>query len=707
MATIKKTPTDLLDQAKADIASAWEYVKSGYAPKWDDAWKLYNGESVDSKYSGISKSFDPITRNVVETNVANVFGNKPRVAYLPTMLEQQKETKVLNQMFNYTWDKNNLSYHIIPFGRSLYVTGNATIWSTWDMDTDWIKAETIAIRDCIFDPNARNPWEMRYGGYRKLVMKEDLETVEMIVDGKHVPKYKNLDKIPTWTNGTDKESDKQLKDCYTGSFLDGNAKMGQLELVTLYYVRGKNRGKVIEVANRSVIVYEGDSPFQKPEEKREVHCAQFDEKGQPILDEMKKPVLKKEQMTDPRIDPFIPVAFQRDTVDESLLYGTGEIEPIADLQEQLNDTINLKRDNFTHNINNQWTIDPKFKDQIPKIKNIPNSIYSLPAGALMPLQKLDMTGSADVEILRIKNSIRETSAMDEVVEGSQAKANTTATQINQQMNQAGQRFAIKLQGLENEAFHSLSDQWFKLFRIFVTEKQVIRITGRRGIDWLTLDPDLYWGSYEPKVTLEQNAKAMAQDEIKRIEGAANILLNNPYVDQKEMTRIIAQKLFQYDDDEADSILVKDEDMQGAQGAPQGLPQGMPAMPQGGAFPTMPNGQLAANPSAMPAPEAGPEPFNPQQRIIETINFKDLPEDAKQAVLRDQLQIESTMPSPTQQAINAQGLQLHAAQQKLQHDAAKTLLDHHRQGQQFAHTVQQAQVSNDMQQQQMAQPEVTK
>lgn len=716
MATKSKPKTDdILTQVQADIKSAWGYIQDTYTAKWDDAWKLYNGESVDPKYSGISKSFDPMSFNVVETNIANVFGNKPRVAYLPTMLEQQTETKVLNQMFNYTWDKNNLSYHIIPFGRSLYVTGNSTIWSTWDLDTDWIKSETIAIRDCIFDPNARNPWEMRYGGYRKLVMKEDLETVEMTVDGKSVPKYKNLADIPTWSDGADKESDKKIKDCYTGSFLDGNAKMGQIELITLYYVRGKLRGKVVEIANRSTVVYEGESPFQKPEEKRTVHVCQFDSNGEPTTEpdtdpmgqpnpNAGKPVLQKKEMIDSKIDAFIPVAFQRNTTDESLLYGKGEIEPIADLQEQLNDTINLKRDNFTHNINNQWTIDPKFKDQIPKIKNIPNTVYSLPQGALVPLQKLDMTPSADVEIQRIKNSIRETSALDEVVQGAQAKANTTATEINQQLNQAGQRFGIKLQAIENEAFYQLADQWFKLFRIFVTEKQVIRITGRRGIDWLKLDPDLFWGNYEPKVTLEQNAKAMAQDEIKRIESAANILLNNPYVDQKEMTRIIAQKMFQYDDDEADTILVKDQDLM-----PQGQPNGQPGAP----LPTMPNGQLAANPVAMaglmPDQSDNNGPKTITEKIMENIDYVDLPEDVKRQV-EQQLGFEpSNMASPAQQQINAQGLQLHAAQQANQVKAAQVLLDHHHKSQTLGqkHTMDTAQLEHQMEQAQQPEEVVAK
>lgn len=714
-------PSGLEDQVKADIASAWDYVQSSYAEDWDKAWKLYNNERIDFGYKGIANSFDPMAYNVVETNIANVFGNKPRVVYLPTQVEQLREVKVLNQLFNYTWDKNNLSYHTIPFGRSLYVTGNATLWSTWDSETDWIKTTTKSVRDCILDPNAKNPWLLRYGGYRELVMTDDMKTVKMYNSEtkEWTEKYQDIDKIPTWTNGENADLDKQLKDCYQGSFLDGNAKKGQCELTTLYYVAGPYKGKLIEIANRSIVVYFGDSPFQKKEETRTVRIAKLNDDGTPVKGPDGKPVFDKQPVTDPAIEPFIPISMQRNNTDESILYGKGEIEPIADLQEQLNDTINQKRDNFTHNINNQWTIDPKFKDQIPKIKNIPNTVYALPAGALVPLTKEDMTASADVEIARIKRAIHETAAMDEVVQGVQANGQLTATEINQQINQAGQRFGIKLQLLENEAYHTLADQWFKLFRIFVTEKQVVRIAGRKGIDWLELDPDLYWGPYEPKVTLEQNAKAQAQDEIKRIEAAGNIFLNNPYVDQKELTRVFAQRVLQYDDDEAETILVKDDMLPQPQGqAPQGMPgmppNGMPNMQPGmqppSPFPTMPNGQLAANPAGMPTPDAPDSNNGPKsimERIIENIDYADLPEDIKRQV-EEQLGFQpSNMASPVQQKVNIEGLKLHQQGNKHENDALLNLhsqiIDSGHKSAQLQHQMEQAAIGNQMQQEQMQQP----
>jgi len=702
MAASKKSKSaavdGLFEKAQADISSAANYMTE-YKETWSQAGQMYRGERVNIGYqSQMGQNLsDPMTYNNIETNIANTFGSKPRMMYLPTRLEQQIETRALNQMADYTWDKNDMSLEIIPFGRELFITGNATFWSTWDYETDWIKTERKSINDCLFDPNATSYRNWRFAGYRYLTTKDEAKQVKRYdaESDEWVPKYdpNMIDKIPTWTNGQDGELDKEIKDCYEGSQVDGEAKKDQFEIVLLYYVKGKYAGKVIEVANRTLSLYEGDSVFQKKGEKRKVHCAQFNEDGTPKTEpdnmpdgtpnpKAGQPVFKMEEQELPEIKPFVPVAFQRNTIDGSLLFGIGEVEPNADNQELLNDTITQKRDNVTQNINSMILVDPKFKSMIPVLKNVPNAVYALPPGAVEFVQKPDMTGAADLEIQRIKESMRNTAAIDEVTAGLAPEHRSTATQITQQLGQANQRFSIKLQGLENEAFKQLADIWFKLFRIFVTEEQVIRVAGRKGVEWLKLDPDMYWGEYEPKVTLDQNAKQMRDDEIKRIEGVANILMNNPYVDQKELTRIVTTRLLEYDDDEADSLIVKDSDLV-PQGPPQGQPQGqvppgMGAMPMGPqqsgpqmpGVPNMPNGQLPANPVAMAAlakalgsssDNQGPKTI--QERIIESIDYADLPEDAKQQVLSQQLGINSSMASPTQQDFNLKAMQIQHDQRK--------------------------------------------
>jgi hypothetical protein len=430
-------------------------------------------------------------------------------------------------------------------------------------------------------------------------------------------------------------------------------------------VKGPFAGQVIELANRMTPIYEDDSPFQRKAHKKTVQIARRDEKGECIEDPNGNPVFDSKSVIIPEIRAFIPDAFQRDYVDGTMLYGMGEVEPISDLQELLNDTVNQVRDNVTHLINARGFVDPKYKDIIPKIKNVPNSLYAIPPAALVWEQKPDTTAAGYAEIQRIKEDIRSVSAIDEVTAGLRPDGKHTATEINTQINQAGQRFGITLQGLENEGYQDLAEKTFYMIQLFVTDQKLLRISGRQGTEWLEYNPDSYWGDYQPVCQLDQNAKAQNADEIKRIQSAAQFLVNNPYVDQKEVTKIIATRLFQFDEDEAEQILVKDMpdmDQLKAQGAQLTASGQAPAAP--GQMPNNPQGNQGSR--------------TIQERIIESIDFADLPEDAKHQMLA-QLGIQSQMASPTQQQINAQGLKLQndqrATELKTATDLHKTLTGH--------------------------------
>jgi uncharacterized protein HemX len=106
-----------------------------------------------------------------------------------------------------------------------------------------------------------------------------------------------------------------------------------------------------------------------------------------------------------------------------------------------------------------------------------------------------------------------------------------------------------------------------------------------------------------------------------------------------------------------------------------MPQGAPQGPQMQGIPNMPNGQMPANPAAMAAllkasgagaaDNQGPKTI--QERIIESIDYNDLPEDAKQQVLSEQLGINSNMASPMQQELHLKAMQMQMDQHK--HDLA--------------------------------------
>ncbi len=106
-------------QVKKHIKSWNNYVRDHYYEIWEECWKAYRGERTRVNYAApnATSTVDPMIYNLVETNVAQVFGPKPRTIYMPTCPEQTPETRVINQMSDYTWDRNLMSSQMITAGR--------------------------------------------------------------------------------------------------------------------------------------------------------------------------------------------------------------------------------------------------------------------------------------------------------------------------------------------------------------------------------------------------------------------------------------------------------------------------------------------------------------------------------------------------------------------------------------------------------------
>ena len=606
MAKKKPVEVDTLTQVQRDVRSALEYVRSGYWDTWDDCWGLYNNEPISNMvgYYGTANSFDPMVFSTVETILANVYGSKPKFNFTPTMKEQAKDTKILNALANSYWERDDMSQKMVPFGREVEITGNAITFTGWMKDRP--TQNHIALRDCLLDPTARSLSECRFAAYRRLTTLADLKkstTYNGDTDAWE-PRYKNLDMVRTWSNGQDDQTDKELKDCYDGSTLDGEAMKDQVEVI--YYV---TREKVVEIANRSEIIYEEDTPFQKDAYTAKVMVVDDENPDAP-------PTPTKIRVD--AIEPFLPVAMQRCYIDPSMLFAKGEIEPIAELQMLLNDTINQKVDNVSLNLDEVKLIDPQYADLIPQIQSAPGAIIPVPPNAMREMPKQDMTQSADAEIMRIKQSMRETTGADEVIKGAKTANDPTATEINAQMNQAGQRFGMKIQGLENEYYKQLATIWFKMVQIFVTGKQVVKVVGEDGVKWLQYNPDLYWGEYEPMVQLEAVAKAHDKEKQANAVQMLTVLRGDPLVNQRELYKKSFTDAFGMDDDEAELLLVPDPS-QAQAGMPPGQP-GQPGQPQGAPG----QGQVVqGQPGMQQPPQGSPTVQSPGGQVHEVADLTKL------------------------------------------------------------------------------------
>lgn len=565
----------LLAKVKADYQSYYTYIRP-YRRKWDSYWKLWNNKRVLKQYHGDSDSFDPMVFQMVETGTDNVYGGQPKLTFLPTQPQQETDTKILNGLWDFSWDKSSMDSKVVPWGREIKITGNGCLFPTWE--DGYMKVNHYPMRDCILDISAAKPELMRFAGYRRLDMIENLKVAKRFdptagepdesgeTPGAWVQRYdlEALKTLRTWgMPGGDDATDKQLKDMYSGSTLATDLRKGQVEIIYMMY-----KDQIVEIANRQTIVARFDNPYQM--DAHDVTVQQINDDGDRLWDEDSLPqdstAMSAEELqeqlkptmgpiTVPAIEPFIPVVFQRRYIDPSILIGKGDVEPLAASQEDLNDSINTKRDNTVYSVQNIGVIDELAKSAVKDLAQAkPGSIVPIKglaenAGTFRWLEKPDMTGAADTEINRLKMSIRETARIDLTNQGIMGKGDRTATEVDAQTAGASSGFTSETKALESGAYKQLGEMFVKMVQIFLTEKQLIRIVGKEGVEFKQFDPEKYWGEYDVKVVLQSTAQAKQKADAEMALEAFQTFRGDPDFNQIELKKLVAAKTFDMDDDD--------------------------------------------------------------------------------------------------------------------------------------------------------------
>lgn len=574
-----------------DFNSHWNYTSTSWHRRWEDNYKLYNNERIKRGYLGISDTFVPMTFSTVQTHVSALFGSKPKFQYQPPRDKADQDTAILNATVDYFWDEDQWSLKIIDTGIGMKREGSAVDYFMWDIDHPVLIH--VPIRDFFIHTAATEISERttRSCGRRYITYIDELERFEVVdpETGEMLPKYKNLDKLKgdsasepvqgvSVIQGQQK-TDKQEKDMLYGSTTPDDP--NQVEVIEYWTV-----DRVISVANRRVVIEDAENYYKTKDRANQ-----------------KKDGKKEEDIYPTGILPF---ADARDYPDASLFYAKSEVDFIADQQEDLNDFSNQEKDAISFNLNQQKTLDPKYKHLMDEIENIPGEIIPVEASAYQPVPTGVIPAEAFNERMNIKNEIRETSASNEVIKGaSQTGPNSgteTATAVNAQVAGSAQRIGLKVTQLENGYFHRMANIVFRMIQLFVTEPIDIPMKTKNGSTYAKFDPKEFTGKYRPRVQLNISAQ---QQQQKQQADSANLLkafLNDPNVDQRALTKLVLQRGFDLDPDEVEELLIP-------------MPQG-PAM---GSDPTaVPGAGLPQGAGAPGMPPTGPPPKLPS----ESITFKD-------------------------------------------------------------------------------------
>lgn len=528
---------DRLDFVIKRFNASRTYAKKYYWDTWNECWKLYNNQRVLANYEGNSDGFVPETFTIIQAVKAHIVSPNLKVQFLPTNSDQNGDTKILNNLFSFAWYQDDADEKVDAAILDYLNVGNGFIFQYVD-ENGFPCNKYIPTQDAFVD--CEMPDDIRFCGYRYLTTKKALQD-ETITNPSYsskdsnstvkIPKYKNLDQIEPGKLDPNDKTSKALMEEMLGGAVSNDPDL--IECIVYF-----DKKSMVKIVNRKVIIEDVDTPF-----KREASVIlSVDDQGNPV------------PVSLPEIEAFLPMAPFRNYKDGSLFYAKGEIEYIMELQERLNDTQNQKTDNLSFILNRMWMLDPAFASKIDEIQSIPGAVFTIPPGALEQVPTAPLGVDADNEIQRIKDEMRRATAADELIQGAGTSGQTTATEVNAQLAQAGTRFQLKLDGLEKGGFRIMAENMFKIMQIYITKEMAVRAIGQDGVEWQNYNPGEFLGDYDVKIQLKSTASAA--DEVEKQNAMQFFLLASkfPFVNQEALFKETVGTLFNKDPEHIDALL---------------------------------------------------------------------------------------------------------------------------------------------------------
>lgn len=550
---------------------SWTYAQQNYHQVWENNWKLYRNIRVKRNHPGTIEAFVPMVNSTVNTIVASLFNSNPSVKYIPNRVDQEDETEILNDVYQDFARRDGWALKNKINGRQGVITGNYFEYLEWMPDDNggYVHKEVVPIRDAIIDPNCHNIEDAKYVGRRIFTSKKDLEeaTIYNPETRKVEKRYKDLNDVQEGAGmgGVDTESDKAKKDEALGSVSPD--RQSQVEIIEIW-----THKEVVVIANRKVVIEQRENPYYA------LSKAKFNQRK--IEHEMLRAQTLLETAGAEDIGPFdeefnerqaglIPFAHGCEYPDVSLVYGSSDVDIIADEQELLNTLTELNVEAVLYQLFPERRIDPKFADKIDNLDPAPGKVYPLPMGAMDWQNPPTIPTNTFAERTNLKGEIREAASVSEISKGITATDSTTATEIKAMLGQADIRIREKADNLAQGFFRQEANIVFKLLQLYADEDYMIRTVGEDGVNFERVDMERFKGEYSPMVTLDVQARLEQSEKQEAYMSAFQMIIADPTNNLQAAKEIMYPKMMpELSAEEIDRIITQPAPMLPAEPAPQ-------------------------------------------------------------------------------------------------------------------------------------------
>lgn len=542
--TTTKKDNPVLSRFLKYFTDSWTYAQQNYHQTWERNWKLYRNIRTEKNHPGNIECFVPMVNSTVNTIVASLFNSNPTVKYVPNRADQNEETDILNDVYQDFARRDGWALKNKINGRQGVITGNYFAYYEWQPDDagGFVHKEIIPIRDAILDPNAHNIADAKYVGRRFFTSKKDLENTLIFnpETGKMEKRYKDLDNVQenATDGGMDAQSDKAIKDTALGSV--SPTKGAEVEIIEIW-----THEEVCVIANRLTVIEHRENPYYA------LNKAKFEQRklewelrrmqklqqtaGLEDIGEFKEEFSKKGA-------GLIPFAHGCDYPDVSLIYGSSDVDIIANEQELLNTLTELNIEAVLYQLYPERRIDPKFASKLDNLDPMPGKVYPLPAGAMDWNNPPAIPTNAFAERNNIKGEIRESASVSEISKGITATDSTTATEIKAMLGQADIRIREKADNLAQGFFMQEATIVFKLLKLYADDTYMIRKVSEDGVSFESVDMGKFIGDYTPMVVLDVQAQLEKSEKQEAYTNAYQMIIADPTNNLTEAKRIMYPKM---------------------------------------------------------------------------------------------------------------------------------------------------------------------
>ena len=541
----KKSEDKLLGKYLKMFTESWEYAQQNYHETWENNWKLYRNIRTKRNHPGTVEAFVPMVNSTVNTIVATLFNSNPSVKYIPNHPDQEADTAVLNEIYQDFARRDGWALKNKINGRQGIITGNYCAYYEWQPDSDggFVHKEIIPVRDMIIDPQSHTTDDARYIGRRFFATKKELEEA-LIYDaktGKMVNRYKNIDEIVAGQGSegggvVDSESDKVKKDQALGATAPGNGDM--VELIEIWTPE-----RVAVIANRGILIEERENPhYAIMRSKFEQRKLEHELQRAIVMETDGIDIGEFDEKFNPKNARLLPFAHGCEYQDVSLVYGSSDVDIIADEQELLNTMTELNIEAIMYQLFPERQIDPRYAGKIDDLTPAPGKVYPLPAGAATWLPAPNIPANAFSERQNIKGEIREAASVSEISKGISATDSTTATEIKAMLGQADIRIQEKARNLADGFFFQEAKIVFKLLQLYADDTYMVRTISDAGVEWQEVDMTKFMGDYTPMVELDVEHRLEQAEKQEAYTNAFQMIIADPTNNLQAAKEIMYRKM---------------------------------------------------------------------------------------------------------------------------------------------------------------------